>query len=532
MKCMDLKVHAINLHSYSNKEQKESVLTENDSRSCFQQLLCLRKKQAESSILLELSGREDINSVTSICEKYGTIKSLYTYPGECGNIFLLLEFVDQNSCRNLLLNCQCSNIVDSISICTRLIKFKRKYECRDPKMPVDVIEETTTASDYKPETVSNVIKSIYASEQLSELSIRLRFFFCAVIKDSISGLFPNCDVIPFGSSVNGIGREGCDLDLMIRLNPEQMNPESELFFSSKTYGGGVRILQRKSVNGISEYLAAFIPGIMNYEKILNARIPIFKFEQKILGLKCDISVNNMSAVLMSDILYFCGEIDHRVRPLIHAVKKWAKEGCITAEKPGSYITNFGLSLLVLFFLQNRPAPILPPLKDALCIVGEDLTVNFGLQYLKPLSEWQMKASLNKESLAFLLKEFLVFLGTCDFKEHHISLLTGLARERNDSERKQGNNNSSPIWVQYPVEEDKNVTKNISVYELDDMCEKAWISSKYFSSKMNSKISHPNELSSCLGVKKLKKFGNYDSNKLDVGALFDDRTKVHKKGRHF
>ncbi|XP_035221553.1 poly(A) RNA polymerase, mitochondrial-like, partial [Stegodyphus dumicola] len=311
-----------------------------------------------------------------------------------------------------------------------------------------------------------------------------------------------------------------------------MNPDSELFFSTKTCGGGIHTLQRKAVNGISEYLVAFIPGIMNYGKILNARIPIFKFEQKILGLKCDISVNNMSAVLMSDILYFCGEIDHRVRPLIHAVKKWAKEACITAERPGSYITNFGLSLLVLFFLQNRPSPILPPLKDALFIIGEDLTVDFRIEYLKPLSEWQTKASLNKESLAFLLKEFLAFLGTYDFKEHHISLLTGLGRERNDSERKEGNNNSSPMWVQYPVEEDKNVTKNISLHELNDMCEKAWVSSKYFSSKMNLKISHPNELSLCLGVEKLKKFGNYDSKKLDVNALYDDRTNVRRKGRHF
>ncbi|XP_035233941.1 poly(A) RNA polymerase, mitochondrial-like, partial [Stegodyphus dumicola] len=228
VKFMNLKVHAFNFHSCSNEEQKESMLTKNDSKSCFQRLLHLRKKQAESSILLKKPSKEDINSVTSICEEYGTIKSLYAYPGECGNTFLLLEFVDENSCRNLLLNCQCSNIADSIPICTRLIKFKRKYEYRDPKMPVDVIEDMTTASDYKPETVSNVIKSIYTSEQLSELSIRLRFFFCAVIKDSISGLFPNCDVIPFGSSVNGIGREGCDLDVMIRLYPEQMDESADV----------------------------------------------------------------------------------------------------------------------------------------------------------------------------------------------------------------------------------------------------------------------------------------------------------------
>lgn len=72
---------------------------------------------------------------------------------------------------------------------------------------------------------------------------------------------------------------------------------------------------------------------------------------------------------MSEIIYFCGEIDFRVRPLLHAVKKWAKESNITSDTPGSWITNFGLTTLVLYFLQNRPNPILPPFNDALIIEG-------------------------------------------------------------------------------------------------------------------------------------------------------------------
>lgn len=67
-----------------------------------------------------------------------------------------------------------------------------------------------------------MILDIYSTEKLTELDTRLRFFLCSLMKDSISGLFPHSDVLPFGSSVNGIGKVGCDLDMVIRLYPDQV----------------------------------------------------------------------------------------------------------------------------------------------------------------------------------------------------------------------------------------------------------------------------------------------------------------------
>lgn len=70
--------------------------------------------------------------------------------------------------------------------------------------------------------ISELISYLHSTEKLSELSARMRYFFCILIKDSLSGLFPYCDVFPFGSSVNGVGKQGCDLDIMIRLYPEEV----------------------------------------------------------------------------------------------------------------------------------------------------------------------------------------------------------------------------------------------------------------------------------------------------------------------
>ena len=52
------------------------------------------------------------------------------------------------------------------------------------------------------------------------MGTRLRYFVCTLIEQLLQGIFPKCEVLPFGSSVNGFGKEGCDLDMILDLLPE------------------------------------------------------------------------------------------------------------------------------------------------------------------------------------------------------------------------------------------------------------------------------------------------------------------------
>lgn len=75
---------------------------------------------------------------------------------------------------------------------------------------------------------------------------------------------------------------------------------------------------------------------------------------------------------MSDFLYMMGELDHRVRPLVFAVRSWAKAAGVTNSSPGKWISNFSLTLLVLAFLQKpfRSPPILPCLNTLVKLAGK------------------------------------------------------------------------------------------------------------------------------------------------------------------
>lgn len=74
----------------------------------------------------------------------------------------------------------------------------------------------------------------------------------------------------------------------------------------------------------------------------------------------DIDFSSRTAVYMSELLYLYGEMDWRVRPLVLMIRRWAKDQGITCDSPGSWITNFSLSLLVLFYLQQKN--VLPSLR--------------------------------------------------------------------------------------------------------------------------------------------------------------------------
>jgi poly(A) RNA polymerase len=76
---------------------------------------------------------------------------------------------------------------------------------------------------------------------------------------------------------------------------------------------------------------------------------------------------------MSELLYILGEVDWRVRPLVFAVRSWACEIGLTNPTPGRWITNFSLTLLVLFYLQQQHgkfSPVLPTLNTMISLAGE------------------------------------------------------------------------------------------------------------------------------------------------------------------
>lgn len=128
---------------------------------------------------------------------------------------------------------------------------------------------------------------------LSETGSRLRYLACRQIELALSGMFPACKAIPFGSSVNNFGKEGCDLDIVVRLNPSAGYDSSRLAFHSKALVSSERSQTQRHMECLADIVHLFLPGCINVRRILQARVPIIKYNQEQTNLECDLSMTNM-----------------------------------------------------------------------------------------------------------------------------------------------------------------------------------------------------------------------------------------------
>lgn len=163
---------------------------------------------------------------------------------------------------------------------------------------------------------------------------------------------------------------------------------------------------------------------------------------------------------MSEMLYMLGTIDDRVQPLVFSVRRWAHTVGLTNPSPGRWISNFSLTCLVIFYLQQLAQPILPSV-DALCAQARPQDVRatedgHNCSFLRDLNALHF-CTANRTDLAQLLVDFFEFYSQMDFKERAISLNAGALVSKPDH---------SPVYIVNPLEPLLNVSKNISTEECE------------------------------------------------------------------
>ncbi|NXV96674.1 STPAP polymerase, partial [Calonectris borealis] len=271
--------------------------------------------------------------------------------------------------------------------------------------------------------------------ELSEDERRVRHLLVTLFQEVFTEFFPGCAVVPFGSSVNGFDARGCDLDLLLDLEPTKSLQASTRDAPGVGSGSGAEDsilsdidLAATPAPEVLELVAAVlrrcVPGVRRVRAVPAARRPVVKFCHKQSGLAGDVSVDNRLALLNTRFLRLCAQADERVRPLVYAVRLWAKrqglagEGggggvlpgppgergaALTSSSPGNpagggpLLNNYALTLLVLFFLQTRSPPVLPTVARLRDLAGdEDRAVVGGWDCSFPRDATSLEPSTNTE----------------------------------------------------------------------------------------------------------------------------------------
>ncbi|CAB1340765.1 unnamed protein product [Coregonus sp. 'balchen'] len=417
-------------------------------------------EQAERSVLISCPAKTNEKKFLQYLSRHGDINKCFFY--ESYGTYAVVEFANKESLKSLHEGTAIPSINHEATVPfkSRLLSLRNTGpldlsngqsapQCQ-PQTTIPINDLIQRMS--KEDSIDQQISSLTETYQLTEENVCLRFLVCSLLKDIAAAYFPECTIRPFGSSVNGFGKLGCDLDMFLDLDGisgrNLKKPKAGLSLEYQTKrSASERAATQSILSVIGECVDQFGPGCVGVQKILQARCP-----------------------LSSELLYLYGGLDHRVRYLVFSVRCWARAHSITSSIPGAWITNFSLTVMVLFFLQRRTIPILPTLDhlkelagpiDKSVIEGNDCT------FVSDFTKIQLQD--NTETLEQLLQEFFEFYGTFAFNRMSINIRKG--REQNKPE-------VSPLHIQNPFEPALNVSKNVNGTQLERfvaLCrESAWM----------------------------------------------------------
>ncbi|XP_031637340.1 poly(A) RNA polymerase, mitochondrial-like [Contarinia nasturtii] len=446
-----------------------------------------RQSEAFRSVVVQVASEKSFDDVHNYCSQFGHIKNAYFYTVPKDTSFILLEYENENSVNETFQSCAFPNLSSGVvPVKSKFLWFrntpnKSKLKAMNVKdrIVLNTIEGTErSATDLmkilvEADSVSEQISLLYEHTRLNDLAIRLRFLGASQIQTALEGLFLKHIVVPFGSTVNGFGKLGCDLDMILHYNsddesfklPNDYNSR-RLMFHTKGCPSDTDTIRRGIIENHIKFYGAmcqsFIPGASNVTPIHKARVPIVRYYQNFLNLSVDISLLNMTGFYISELFHTYGEIDARVRPLVFLVRRWAQEAQLTTKingtpRPHSF-TNFQISCLVLCFLQQLSDPILPTVHELVSKARKE-DVRFSEEHRKYTfcrdpNEIQFKTQ-NTNSLEELFIQFLEFYGTFDFTKHLISLTSHKPIRKIEP---------SPLQISNPFEMEQNWGRNVSYDE--------------------------------------------------------------------
>ncbi|XP_055854203.1 poly(A) RNA polymerase, mitochondrial isoform X1 [Episyrphus balteatus] len=459
-------VRQISLGSIHRQQQKEKIHT-------FDEFVNGKRCQASRSIVVQVSSEKSFPELYTYCADFGTIIDAQHYRMYHEEVhYILIEFSTEEEAMHAIDSSAYNEDLSGVPVRSPFLWFKasgKKNKTQQCKRPLVVVEGTRQFQNEElsdllrvAENLDKQIEILHQSTKLNDLGVRLRFLAALQIESSISGMFPAANAQPFGSTVNGFGKTGCDLDLILRLDFDgrQENKDSRLVYHTKENLTNGRSQIQRQMESIGDMMHLFLPGVCHVRKILQARVPILKYHHEHLNLEVDLSMNNLSGFYMSELLYMFGEMDDRVRPLTFCIRKWAQSCGLTNPSPGRWISNFSLTCLVIFFLQQMKNPLLPSINLLMKSARpEDMRITedgINCTFRRDWRELPFKTK-NTSRTSELLLQFFEFYSQFDFANRGISLNEGKAVSKPDH---------AALYIINPLEQLLNVSKNVSLEECE------------------------------------------------------------------
>lgn len=352
----------------------------------------------------------------------------------------------------------------------RVIYVNRRQKPVAKEEPVDLEVLQKCAS------VQDQIQTVHTTLQLTEVDKENREKLRVMVETEMKQYFPSCGVHIFGSSNNGFGVKGCDVDLFLQTGVEAPPPPEDDSDESRkppdiptvnqvkngdvslevlnklTKSGQLQFIRRALLQNRDEYISVvYIPALT---------CPVVKFLSKTHSLRCDLSNAHSLPLHNTALLQLYSKLDPRVAPLMTVLRRWAKTNDYIGTQPS--FSSYTFSLMVIFYLQTRNPPVLPSVNTLRSRPHvKNIVDGFDCSFCSDVSK--IERTKNRQSLETLLLDFFAYYKDFYFFEHVISPLTGRCepkRRLEEAKTEDGKVKANHMYIQDPFDTARNCAGNV------------------------------------------------------------------------
>ncbi|XP_052226807.1 poly(A) RNA polymerase, mitochondrial-like isoform X2 [Dreissena polymorpha] len=398
-----------------NKDVLSGHLTSNKGRApdftSYRDFIKHYTQIANASVLVKIDSQHSIDAVYKELSKKIELKnySEVQLSGEQSTKIYLVEVVDENKLNKFAPLAE-QRIIYRVGESTPHLDLG----------PVKASEEEKNSLPKKLGQCKNVedqLQLLYQTVSLPESSLRFHFFASKFVERVLrfNSHLKHAVVECFGSSPSGTAlRRSADLDLAVFV-PASSNVKPAL--------SNVKPVSSKQLRKIVKRRLRKTPFAK--KKSPHVRSSIAHMDSELLNLPLDISVNNKSGVLMSNMFFLLGKLHASFLPLVVFLKHWALVNDLA--QGYKYVSSYQLSMLLISHLQQLRQ--LPPLKDLYETKFEPGSASGDFDSLekirfKPLptisKNWQ-----DSTSMFDILCSFFKYYGEFDFRSHVIDVHNGV-----------------------------------------------------------------------------------------------------------
>jgi poly(A) RNA polymerase GLD2 len=195
------------------------------------------------------------------------------------------------------------------------------------------------------EKITMAIWNYFLSASMKDEDLTRKLQLRKCLLSIFNGAFTNCRLFIVGSSMTGFATKNSDVDMCLMLSMNEIDQKKD----------AVSIL-----NCISKSLKQ-LSSVQNL-RVIRAKVPILKFFDNLVGVECDLNINNLIGVRNTHLLRNYAYADWRIRPLMLFIKKWARFHDIN-DASKQTISSYTLTLMLIHYLQvGISPPVLPCLQ--------------------------------------------------------------------------------------------------------------------------------------------------------------------------